>query len=447
MIKKLIVCAASLRVCIILLALLGIISIVGICIPQGLPRDHYLHLYGKFWGTCCVWTGGNHLFTSSIFYCIAGLFSVNILFCIVNRSYGIIREIRHPLHDIAGKIPVHPPLTFTSALSCEQAQQSLVSILREFRYSLTLHPSETGRTIHAHKGSLRRYGLLLVHCAVLVIIAGGFVSRFYSWEKPAVLAPQETCPIPQKNLRFKMKECRIVRDAQGNVVNYRTDIAVLSENGASGAELYTEVNHPAVYEGLRIYQSSYCYAPDTIAGVSLQTAQHPGDTVSAPVTLGMHQEKPVPETGLTMSIDSFMCDFAFDFETRRVVSRSQQHNNPAILIRLFQNDTLAYSRWYFLAIANKPGQEEPCVIIPVSYDPVYSSGLLFKYDPGTPCIEAGIVLMSSGLLLIFLIPFRQCFIQLAPRDGGCTVVISFSGAQQSLWKKEQSIISSLFTKV
>lgn len=75
----------SVKLAIVLLAILVLLAVVGGVIPQGKPADFYLTQFGDNIGHLIVLLGLNHVFSSVAFLIVAALFAVNLTVCTFHR--------------------------------------------------------------------------------------------------------------------------------------------------------------------------------------------------------------------------------------------------------------------------------------------------------------------------------------------------------------------------
>jgi hypothetical protein len=63
--------------------------------------------------------------------------------------------------------------------------------------------------------------------------------------------------------------------------------------------------------------------------------------------VGMNEEFKVGDTNYSAMVIRFEPDFTIDLDTKEVVSRSQDMNNPAILLEIYENGNKVVEQWVF----------------------------------------------------------------------------------------------------
>ena len=76
---------SSIRLAIILLAVIAILCVIATLIPQNLDKGHYTNLFGSFGATIITFLGFHHVFNSPIFYFFGIAFAINLFICTCER--------------------------------------------------------------------------------------------------------------------------------------------------------------------------------------------------------------------------------------------------------------------------------------------------------------------------------------------------------------------------
>jgi len=113
----------------------------------------------------------------------------------------------------------------------------------------------------------------------------------------------------------------------------------------------------------------------------------------------------VPGTDLSVKVVAFYSDFTYDIEAGAAALKSVRHENPAVLVHVWEAGRFAGERWVFAAF---PGHSDaaalPCRLLLLGYRPDFRRGLTrfeISRQPGAPLLFVGFAAMSAGLALIY----------------------------------------------
>jgi cytochrome c biogenesis protein ResB len=132
-------------------------------------------------------------------------------------------------------------------------------------------------------------------------------------------------------------------------------------------------------------------------------------------------------TRYTVAIDTFLADF-------RMIGggpglASDEPRNPAVRLDFFEADSLIGSSWYFAfhpAMSVGSGPDLPLRF--ASFEPEMTTGLDLATHPGSGWIWAGIVIMTIGTLLSFLLRYERAWVRLRRQDRGWEVTLLHQGS-------------------
>jgi hypothetical protein len=179
------------------------------------------------------------------------------------------------------------------------------------------------------------------------------------------------------------------------------------EDGEEVLSQRIEVNHPLVHNGIGVYQHEMLPAATSVVEVLLGVIVK-GDSGDEPlITLAVpfKQRHTVPGTDIDLEVLEFLSDFTYDIETRTVGLVSISHRNPAVKVRIFENDEFVADRWLFADTqVHRDDSDLPCRVFLFDYLPDYANGITrfeLTRQPGTPILFVGFAAMSLGLMLTF----------------------------------------------
>lgn len=293
------------RTALILLLLLALASIVGSLIPQtpNSPErvarfllDHVV--LGRFY----LHAGFFDVFGSWWFALITVLLFTSLVLCLLPRTRASFRNLRQrPLH--AREIDAFPQYAERS-VAAEPAVAISASerLLRRRRFRV----DRAGTRLAAEKGALREIGSLLFHWSFVLLLAGAVWGKGTGYVGRAAIVEGETFTDASANYDGNLRVGRFfdgnfsgaqirLRDFEdsfrstGQPMDFVSHVDLLNPDGSYARSADVRVNHPASFDGLRIYQYGYGWAPDVVVRA--------GPTVlwSGPVALS----QPVPPSGVS----------------------------------------------------------------------------------------------------------------------------------------------------
>ncbi|MEK6646811.1 MAG: cytochrome c biogenesis protein ResB [Candidatus Firestonebacteria bacterium] len=412
MIKKL----ASIKFTIVLFVIIAITSIVGTLIIQQADVDFLKQRYGVLF-QIFNFLGIFDLYHSWWFIVLLVLLTLNILTCSIDRLGIIFRQIISP--PIKVELSYITQQKFNSKIKFKTApnliNDKISEGLEKFGYAV-LGKDEN---VFGHKGAWSRIGVILVHFSFFLILVGAAIGGIFGVKGNIEIAEGE------KVSQFYSRNSQIPYPLDFSIylkkftVEYYPDTqrpksfiseVEISEKDKVVLDKKIEVNHPLKYKKFSFYQSSFGtsekveYIALTVKGVRNK------EVFSFKVKLD--EEFNLPKTDFKAKVEDFLPDFAMD-EHMKPFSKSEESNNPAVLISLFKNDKFYVSFWAF---KNFPeyhvSKGLPYNFYFNDFKQVYYSGLQVTKDPGVPFIYIGSGLLLLGLMFSLLSYYRRVWIKI-----------------------------------
>ena len=335
-----------------ILAVVAVLAILGAGIGQNLPAEAYADRYGETVGALVVSSGLNNVFTSWYFLTFIAWLTVSLLGC----SFTRLRR--------AAEVP--------------------------------------GRN------RVSRIGVLVVHLALLVILAGGLITGVFGYRYVAdvYLGAGQEMLITEGGFTLRVDAAVTEFADSGMVSEYYSDVAVL-ENGVEVATHRVEVNSPLVYGGIGVYQHQMLPSATSVEELvfGIVVCGEGGDGPLRHIVVPFGEDFDVSGTDLTLKALEFYSDFTYDIEQRIAVLASVGHRNPAVLVRISESGNLIDEQWVFADTQiHRRDEGMPCRLFLLDYKPDYKLGLTrfeISHQPGTPLLFAGFIVMSLGLAATF----------------------------------------------
>jgi cytochrome c biogenesis protein ResB len=350
-----------------LLGCIGLVSLIGIIIPQNRELETYIRHYGGGSARMLMSIGWDHIFSSAWFIIPLGALCLNLILCVLRRT-----------------------VTLAGFLA-----------------------NGTGRGPGPTIGAI---GSLSLHVGLLFLVAGGIMQHFRGATRMVICAEGDTQRAGDLGLAVQLRSFRIDTNASGGISNYRSEVCLFDQRDSLLRSGTTKVNAPLSWKNYSLYQMTYGYVPDAFADAQCILIDSTGDTLYSG-TIGFAKPVPLRDGKRLIVCDRFEADFFLDLENRTVGSRSLRHDNPAFHLVLIQNDSAIASQWIF---QKHPRSRQPALhdisAVITAYRPLFFSGIEIRKRSGSWLIWTAFASMSLGLIAVFLFPVRARVNQRAATD-------------------------------
>lgn len=289
---------------IVLLVTIAIASVIGTILKQNQPYQDYIIKFGSFWHEVYKALGLYDVYSSSWFIIILAFLVVSTSVCVFRNTPEIIRSMRRFKEDIHERAISNMPQnsSWQTSLSVEEILQPLLPALKRMGYRTRVKRGIENVTIAAMKGSSNRIGYLLTHIAIVIICVGGLMDgnlplkiktlsgnlKIETRDLPVSKIPKESrlsannpsfrasVSIPEgsrvnyafiniadgymlQNLPFsiEVRDFRIEHYNSGQPKSFESDLVIHDPATDKPFESTIAVNHPLIYKGYAIYQSSF----------------------------------------------------------------------------------------------------------------------------------------------------------------------------------------------
>jgi cytochrome c biogenesis protein len=280
----------SIRLTVFLLLLLAAVAVIGTVLPQDEPQQYYLLRFGGTWGAL-FWRGGlSNIYFSIWFLAPITLLAVNILACIIN---GLPQAIKRTLRPFTLEKVLALPERGRFNWPAKSDPRDLVSGVLRRELGRTRWEAKEGQEVYFHsQGRFRPLGPYVVHLALLFILAGGLIGKFWGIEGRLPISQGKTAetflvgdnhpaPVPL-DFQVRLDRFQVFYYPHSMMPKeFRSDLTFLRE-GKEVEKAVCRVNEPVTFGGLTFYQASYGSEP---AGpVKLKVSyKDQQETIEAPV--------------------------------------------------------------------------------------------------------------------------------------------------------------------
>jgi cytochrome c biogenesis protein len=395
----------SIRLTVFLLLILAGVAVIGTVVPQNQPQAQYFSHYGDVWGTLLWRSGFAWIYFSPWFLGPILLLAANILACVV---HGLPQAVRRASH----------PLTAATALTLpERGRVSWPAGVDPHALARDALNRELGHCQHAalpdqeiyfrERGRFRPVGPYLIHVALLLILAGGLIGKFWGVDGQLAIGQGETAgafqvePQEERPLNFQVRLDKFqvsYYERGGAPKEFRSDLT-FSKDGREIKRATCRVNEPVSFGGLTFYQSSY--GSEATGPLRLKVQQgNRTETVEAPFRQALElpggRGRIIP-----MKVDGNL-----------------QGYGPAVLLAFSAGGGHPEVFWVLKDHPELGEQPEPFRFTVESMPLKYYSVFQVKRDPGVGWVYGGFLLFLPGLYLAFFRPAERWALVLAKTPQG-----------------------------
>lgn len=295
----------SMNLAITLLVAIAVASVVGTVLQQNQSYQDYIIKFGPFWFDVFDKLGLFNVYAAAWFILILAFLVISTSVCIFRNTPNMLREIRSYRTRVKRKSlgAFHQRREWQVPLiSPAEIQALLGTWLKGNGYRFRVKSGEGHTLLAAMKGRFNRLGYFFTHIAIVVICIGALIDgslplvfreavghlKAEKRDIPASEVPAiSRLPVDNPSFRgsvqiseghsaslvflqmrdgylvqplpftIKLKDFRIEHYASGQPKSFESDLIIKDPDVAKPLEQTISVNHPWVYKGYAIYQSSF----------------------------------------------------------------------------------------------------------------------------------------------------------------------------------------------
>ena len=370
----------SMNLAITMLVAISIAAVIGTVLKQNEPYTNYVIKFGSFWFEVFKSLGLFDIYGAPWFITLLGILLVSTGVCVYRNTPSIIKDMRNFRLDVQAKslAGFHHKAEWNSAEGTEQAVTALGGRLQKLGYRVRSKRHEGHTTLAAMKGSVGRLGYLLSHVSIVVICLGGLIDgnlplRIAEWRgdiaietrsMPVSMVPEKSV-LPADNSSFRgsvtipegsrsdfvflgMRDGYLVQRLPFSVEvidfkieHYSTGMPKLfaSRVRIHDAELKEpleaniEVNHPLIYKGYAIYQSSFADGGSVINLLSWPLdATNKAEPIKG--TIGSNVPMQAGDSEYMLELDDFKMFNIFPLPEGDPSGKKNQNYGPSVVFKL-----------------------------------------------------------------------------------------------------------------
>jgi cytochrome c biogenesis protein len=441
---------SSPRLAIVLMILLAGISILGTLMPQGRKPGFYIEQFGPDRAWWVLTLGLANLYYTWWFLTILMLLNVNIFVCFYGRFPQKYKSFGKTRVDIAKAYIVkqRSSVSLTVREGMEAASEAVAKALKRQRYRVSTHSGEGSVAFLGSKGLIGRFGSDITHIAFLIIIGGAVFGNLLGFKDFVAIFEGDTKYIEQGGFYLRLDDFDIEYYPESSrPKDYKSTLTVV-EGGEDKLTKTIEVNDPLIYKDIWFYQSSYGKAWAKVKEATFQVFERESGDLIGQYSIPFGKARAVSEDGLKLKMVSFVADFTYDMTKRRVLSKSSDHNNPAVLVEVYEDGKLTARPWIFLNYPDAhafQSKDSKYFIRMVNYRALPYTGLQVARDPGVNVVWLGCFLLTAGLFISFFVFHKRVWVRLEDGESGTAVVLGGNTNKNVIaFEKEfQSLVKEL----
>jgi len=398
------------------------------------------------------------VFGSWWFMTLTVLLFISLTGCLIPRYAAFAKVARRqpPAGRNLERLELHT--TLETALGPDEALAAAKKALKGYRRRRTTSAEGTPQ-LAAERGHWREGGSLVFHTAFYVLLIGIVIGHSFGWTGQVNVVEGEAftdttlgyqAEVPgrfwdagdHRGFTLRLDDFDVSYHENFVPADFLSTVTITQGHDEVVRGAPIRVNHPLVYEGMKIYQARFGYAPEVVIrtpeGTELFRA--PVTLVqSGPIWLGREKVTPGnPATGAPqIAVElALIPDGAIVDGQLRI--NSPEARNPRLAISLYAGD-LGLERP--VPLANLPWREDQLVgqamlqpggtaemlqgnlIVEFEGLPMWS-GFQVSHAPGRGILLAAAILVLAGLIPSLYSYRRRVWVEASPHGGGSQLLLA-----------------------
>ena len=247
--KKVYKYIASMKFAIILLIVVAIACVIGSLVPQGEQFLQYRDSYSERTAAFILAFHLDDVFHSWWFIALTALLCLSVLLCSLTRVRTLIRQTK------TAKDPAHAISETPTASVSGVADPA--PVFRQMRFYRPVRSTADGKELlFAYRNRIGYWGAWVCHIGIVLIILGYALGQITLFSAEVYGTPGQTKPIDNTPCEVTIEDFRIERNETGFVEQYVSTLTVKNTATGETQRGTSSVNHPAVLEGYKFYQTA-----------------------------------------------------------------------------------------------------------------------------------------------------------------------------------------------
>lgn len=439
----------SIKVTLVLFGIIIIASIIGTLIPQKELAMFYIDKYGQIGYYIIRNLGLINIYNSWWFILLLFLLGFATTVCAFYRYTVLKRFLGSPQIIVSESLfkDNKNVIKITAALDPAVASLQLLQNLELAGYRAKSQSIENQTYLFAERGIYNRWGNLAAHFSIVLILLGAIIGRF-GFSQQLAIKEGETVAVPKSSFRMHLNKFEVENYPDSSQPKDFRSFVQLLDGDMVSPEKIIRVNSPLTYKGITFYQSSYGQS-ETVKSLTLAVIDKQTNKQLETVSVDLGKIVSIPGQNIQIKIAKFLPDFTMDLSTKEPISKSEELNNPAVLLEEYQGNKMVGKTWIF---ANFPDFH---AVGKTKFGYQLSGGEFQFYsvlqvvrDPGIPFVYFGFAGLLLGLFFSLFTEHKRIWAIVRSTDKG--VMVNITGAsnrRNNMIYKELEIICHGVTEV
>ena len=406
-----------------LIALLVLIGLIQTLVPQ-LDFNRRVDLvaqYGPDNYEILNALGLFQIFNAPYTYVILGLFLANMTACTVKRLKASRNYVGRPMARKKPEALHNMPCSETIETShqpIESIKDRIQTALRSRHYGVR----EDGGQILAERRRWERYAIDVFHVALILGVIALGITNVFGYNEMTLAHEGDLIEIPNRDFQVRVDEFWS-ENYQGTdrVMDWKTRLTVINEQGEDVKTGITEVNHPFSYGGISLYQTAMGEDWMNAATATFAVTDANGNPLGEyEATVG--EAFRMPNEGLEVEFNAFLPDFALSEGV--AYSKTQRLSNPAafVIVRDAQTGERLFRTWAFSRMPQlQNAVESDYKFYLEGFKAPQFTGLELSWDPGVPVAYSAFAVMIVMLVGNLMLSHQSVWVQVDEATGRITV--------------------------
>lgn len=316
------------------------------------------------------------IYNSYFFKGLLFLFIVNTALCTIKRFPAFLSKMRcRSFTDLRKCFPDDYKLEIQEI---DLSKEKIIYQLQQKRYKVQCLQNNHEEIIHAKKGIISLISAQMLHIALIIVFVGAFLSTFGSDVRISGLVGQFV-DVPKKTtkspVKIKIDQFNTIYNPDKTILNWESKFTLFDRTKKISGK--TSVNHPFIYHGITIYQSSYGF-------VNVLEVNQNGNKS----TYFIQPKKIFSLVGRVFYVD--------------------KDTQEKLVMKVFENFT--HYKTYELKEGNDISISDHITLRYLG-EKVYTI-FKVKHDPGVPVVMIGLIVLALCFILLFTGPYHEIMVLL-----------------------------------
>jgi cytochrome c biogenesis protein len=431
---------ASIRLAIVIFALISLTSIIGTVLEQQAEPSKNIQVLTRIFGESLApdiyvileKLGFMDMYHSWWFIALLLTFSVNIIICSLDRLPRIWKIVKEPIGPLSEerirKFIIYREIVLKG--KPDKVKDAVIHAIKSAGFNYKESKEGNGYQFFSQKANYSRLGIYITHFSILVVLIGAIIGVFFGFKGHLNLPEGSMSDVAYSSTGKEIPLGFGIRCNDFDVEfygrsdmpkEYRSWLTIIKD----GREVLTKsitVNDPLTYKGITFYQANYGLISDRPErGIFiLRVVSRDGKTSDLKLRLG--DTFMIPETNISGKIIDFSPALRID-DNGHAFTYANQMNNPAIYIDFSESGKHKYSGWILKRYPETWQLPEGPKVEFIDYWGVEFTGLQVRKDPGVWVVYLGCCTISIGLFIALFISHRKIWIRAAEEKNNTRVAI------------------------